>query len=90
MMPVLTLDAIRICLEGAIPANIATCSPDGVPNVAYLSQVEYVDPDRVALSFQFFNTTRKNVLALVDPAILEGIQENEAGLPQAAQAGRSP
>lgn len=70
-----TLDAIRICLEGAIPANIATCSPDGVPNVAYLSQVEYVDPAHVALSFQFFNTTRKNVLAnpvarliLTDPA----------------------
>lgn len=59
----LTLDAIRICLEGAIPANIATCSPDGTPNVAYLSQVEYVDPAHVALSFQFFNTTRKNVIA---------------------------
>jgi len=59
----LTLDAIRICLEGAIPANIATCSADGTPNVAYLSQVEYVDPAHVALSFQFFNTTRKNVIA---------------------------
>ena len=62
-MSPLTLDAIRICCEGAIPSNIATCSPDGVPNVAYLSQVEYVDPSHVALSFQFFNTTRKNVLA---------------------------
>lgn len=63
MTPALTLDAIRICCEGVIPANIATCSPDGVPNVAYLSQVEYVDPEHVALSFQFFNTTRKNVIA---------------------------
>lgn len=62
-MSPLTLDAIRICCEGAIPSNIATCSPDGVPNVAYLSQVEYVDPSHVALSFQFFNTTRRNVLA---------------------------
>jgi hypothetical protein len=51
----LTLDAIRICCEGAIPANIATCSPEGIPNVAYLSQVEYVDAGHVALSFQFFN-----------------------------------
>src|SRR5689334_15238374 len=59
----LTLDAIRICCEGVIPANIATCSADGVPNVAYLSQVEYVDPEHVALSYQFFNTTRKNILA---------------------------
>jgi hypothetical protein len=73
----ITLDAIRICLEGAIPANIATCSVDGVPNVAYLSQVEYMDPQHVALSFQFFNTTRKNVLAnpvarliLTDPATI--------------------
>jgi hypothetical protein len=62
-MSKLTLDAIRICCEGAIPANIATCSPEGIPNVAYLSQVEYVDPAHVALSFQFFNTTRKNILA---------------------------
>ena len=76
-MSAITLDGIRICLEGAIPSNIATCSPDGVPNVAYLSQVEYVDPTHVALSFQFFNTTRKNVMAnpvarliLTDPATI--------------------
>jgi adenylate cyclase len=62
-MSALTLDAIRICCEGVIPSNIATCSAEGVPNVAYLSQVEYVDPAHVALTFQFFNTTRKNVLA---------------------------
>jgi adenylate cyclase len=59
----IALDAIRACLEGAIPATLATCDPAGVPNVAYLSQVEYVDPGHVALSFQFFNTTRRNVLA---------------------------
>ena len=58
----LTLDAIRICCEGVIPATIATCSAAGEPNVAYLSQVEYVDPGHVALTFQFFNTTRRNVL----------------------------
>jgi adenylate cyclase len=60
---VLTLDAIRPCFEGAIPSAIATCDPDGVPNVSYLSQVEYVDAGHVALSFQFFNTTRRNILA---------------------------
>ena len=59
----LTLDAIRDCMEGAVPATIATASPAGEPNVAYLSQVEYVDPSTLALSFQFFNQTRRNVLA---------------------------
>ena len=61
--PAPTLRSIRACLEGAIPANIATCAPDGTPNVAYLSQVVYVDEGHVALSFQFFNKTRQNILA---------------------------
>lgn len=59
----LCLDAIRPCLEGVIPSSIATCAPDGTPNVSHLSQVEYVDPGHVALSFQFFNKTRENILA---------------------------
>ena len=58
-----TLKAIRRCFEGAVPAQIATCAPDGTPNVAYLSQVHYVDETHVALSFQFFSKTRENVLA---------------------------
>jgi len=59
----ITLASIRNCLEGAIPALIATCAPDGTPNVTYLSQVHFVDNAHVALSFQFFNKTRENVLA---------------------------
>lgn len=58
-----TLQDIRACFEGIIPAVVATCSPDGVPNVAYISQVFYADERHVALSFQFFNKTRQNILA---------------------------
>lgn len=57
------LHEIRACFEGAIPAVVATCGADGTPNVAYISQVFYADERHVALSFQFFNKTRQNILA---------------------------
>lgn len=60
--PLIDLDAIRPCLEGAIPGVMATVATDGAPNVTYISQVEYVDASHLALSFQFFNKTRRNVL----------------------------
>jgi len=56
------LDAIRACLEGVIPSLVATCGADGMPNLTYVSQVHYVDRRHVALSFQFFNKTRANIL----------------------------
>lgn len=59
----LPLENLRNCLEGAIPSMLATCDAEGLPNLAYLSQVQYVDPTHVALTFQFFNTTRRNILA---------------------------
>jgi adenylate cyclase len=59
----LTLDALRDCFEGTVPATLATVDPSGVPNVSFISQVHYVDPGRVALSYQFFNKTRRNILS---------------------------
>jgi adenylate cyclase len=66
----ITVDAIRDCLEGALPAMVATCAQDGTPNVSYVSQVNYVDGAHVALTFQFFNKTRENVLANPRAAVL--------------------
>ena len=62
-MTTLTLGAIRDCLDGQIPAVLATCSLDGIPNASFVSQVHYVDAEHVALSFQFFNKTRENILS---------------------------
>lgn len=58
-----TLESIRLCLEGIIPSALATCDQHGMPNVTYVSQAMYVDPQHVALTFQFFNKTRENILA---------------------------
>lgn len=58
----ISLESLRPCLDGAIPAVVATSAQDGTPNVAYASQVHYVDAGHVALSYQFFSKTRENVL----------------------------
>ncbi len=73
------LATLTSCFQGIIPAMFFTCSADGVPNVAYLSHVEYVDPAHVALSFQFFNKSRRNIVAnphalvhVLDPDTAQG------------------
>lgn len=73
-MTQLSLETIRNCFEGVVPAVLATCDPAGVPNVSMVSQVHFVDREHVALSYQFFNKTRRNLLetrfasiSVVDP-----------------------
>lgn len=58
-----TLSSIRRMCEGVIPATMCTVSAEGMPHLCYLSQVEYIDASHVALSFQFFNRSRENILA---------------------------
>ncbi len=55
------LEEIMSALQGVIPTIVATSSADHIPNVTYISQVYYVDEGHVALSYQFFNKTIRNV-----------------------------
>lgn len=48
-------------MQGAFQSVLATCSADGTPNVTSVSQVWYVDEKHVAVSFQFFNKTTRNL-----------------------------
>jgi adenylate cyclase len=55
------LESLTSCFQGIIPSWLFTCSRDGTPNAAILSHVDYVDPSHVALSFQFFNKSKRNI-----------------------------
>jgi flavin reductase (DIM6/NTAB) family NADH-FMN oxidoreductase RutF len=54
-------DEIRPVMESGIPAQVGTCSSDGIPNATEISRVYYVDPRHVALSNQFFSKTVRNI-----------------------------
>jgi hypothetical protein len=54
-------DEVRPVMESGIPVVLATCSAAGEPNVSVVSQAHYVDPEHVAVSFQFFSKTIRNV-----------------------------
>ncbi len=76
-----SLENIETCFEGVIPSPFCTCSASGMPNITYLSIVHRVDSNHVALSFQFFNKSRKNLLEnpkaqvlVVEPATFRQFQ----------------
>jgi hypothetical protein len=54
-------DEIKPAMQGIVPSHVATCALDGTPNITVVSQVYYVDADHVALSYQFFSKTIKNI-----------------------------
>src|SRR5688572_28461868 len=75
----LGLEQMAPCFQGLVPAMLFTCSKDGTPNAAFLSHVDYVDPTHVALSFQFFNKSRRNIeenphalIRVIDPDTNQG------------------
>lgn len=55
------LETLTPCFQGLVPAWFFTCSRDGVPNASIVSHVDFVDGRHVALSFQFFNKSRRNI-----------------------------
>ena len=73
------LEDLWPCFQGIIPAALSTCARDGTPNVTFISQIYYVSPKHVAISFQFFNKTHRNVrenplacAMVLDPRTLHG------------------
>ena len=55
------LEDLWACFQGMVPAALSTCANDGTPNITFISQVHYVDETHVAISFQFFNKTHRNI-----------------------------
>jgi adenylate cyclase len=74
----LRLSDIAACFEGLVPAEIATASADGIPNVTHLSRVHMLDDERVVLSNQFFSKTVRNLaenphacVVVIDPVTFD-------------------
>lgn len=57
------LKSIRRMLEGLMPPSMTTVSPDGMPHVNHVSHAEYLDEQHIALTWQFQNASRANILA---------------------------
>ncbi|WP_347356874.1 GAF domain-containing protein [Bdellovibrio sp.] len=53
--------SIKNAFLGVIPSTILTASSEGIPNVAYLSQVYLLNETQLGLTTQFFNKTKSNI-----------------------------
>lgn len=54
-------DELQDVMSNGVPAELVSCSAAGIPNTTVISRVYFVDQEHVALSFQFFNKTVRNV-----------------------------
>jgi hypothetical protein len=61
MTPPRLPEELRPVMDNGTTALMVTCSASGEPNVTVISKVYYVNETHVALSFQFFNKTIRNV-----------------------------
>ncbi len=52
---------IQEALQGILPSVITTVSKENIPNLSYISQAHFVDDKHLAISWQFFNKTYKNL-----------------------------
>lgn len=68
---------IKAVLDNGVPCVLATCSADGVPNTTIISQAYLVDLQHVALSFQFFSKTIRNVRENPNASLLLSDMEGE-------------
>jgi adenylate cyclase len=57
------LRRLQHCLEGHLYPMIASCAPDGTPNISVVSYVGLVDDEHVALGMRFLSRTPRNVAA---------------------------
>lgn len=58
----LVLEDLMPAFQGMVSSVITSCGADGEPNTTEISQVYYVDSGHVALSFQFFGKTIRNIV----------------------------
>lgn len=52
---------LKRAFQGIVPGVITTVSKENIPNLSYISQVHFIDDKHLAISWQFFNKTYRNI-----------------------------